>query len=136
MLAAGGRARLAGVDVDADGDEEDGDEREVEDGVDEDGEAAGVHAAELRHPPAPRQRAQQPRRQQHEQHRRDDHRAPVRHLPSPLSDLFCLKTPNLERASGIFSGNSPGCVCAVRRRRGRSRINVCLSSFARRVGGV
>lgn len=82
---------LAGVDVDADGDEEDGDEGEVDDGVDEDGDAAGLEVAELHQPPAlPRDLEQQPRREQHEQHHRYHHRPPVRH---PL----CRATVSAER---------------------------------------
>ncbi|WOK97441.1 hypothetical protein Cni_G06149 [Canna indica] len=69
----------AGVDVDANGDEEDGDETEEDDGVDEYGDAAGLEVAELHHPVPPRQLKQQPRRQQHEQHHRYHHRPPVRH---------------------------------------------------------
>ncbi|RZS11111.1 hypothetical protein BHM03_00042416 [Ensete ventricosum] len=66
----------AGVDVDADGDEEDGEESEVEDGVDEDGEAARLHVAELHHPP--------PGRQLEQQHRHH-HRPPIRHGPFMLT---------------------------------------------------
>ncbi|RRT43099.1 hypothetical protein B296_00043106 [Ensete ventricosum] len=66
----------AGVDVDADGDEEDGEESEVEDGVDEDGEAARLHVAELHHPP--------PGRQLEQQHRHL-HRPPIRHGPFMLT---------------------------------------------------
>jgi hypothetical protein len=92
---------LAGVDVDPDGDEEDGDEREVEDGVDDDGDGAGVHAAELRHPAAPRQRAEQARGEHHEQRRRHDHGAPVRHRRPPARRLRFL-LPKSARLFGLL----------------------------------
>jgi hypothetical protein len=73
-----GRARLAGVEVEADGDHEDGAEGEEEEGVDEDGGDAGAHAVELGDAAvAPGDLAQQPRRQQHEQDQRDQHWTPI-----------------------------------------------------------
>lgn len=39
---------LAGVDVNADGNEEDGDEAEVDDGVNQNGGSTGLHVPKLR----------------------------------------------------------------------------------------
>ncbi|RRT82711.1 hypothetical protein B296_00004595 [Ensete ventricosum] len=101
---------LAGVDVDADGDEEDGDEGEVDDGVDEYGDAAGVEVGELHHPPAlPWYLEQQPRRQQHEQHHRYHHRPPIRHPRSCLSSSpHCVCREELEGLGGERKAQARG----------------------------
>ena len=70
----------AGVDVDANGDEEDGDKAEVDNGMDEDRDAACLHVPEIHHTVVSRQLEQQPWRQQHKQYNRYHHRPPVLHF--------------------------------------------------------
>lgn len=71
---------LAGVDVNADGNEEDGDEDEVDDCVDEYRNTTRLHTSELDDFGPPRKLKQQSGAQQHEQQQSHHHRPPICHL--------------------------------------------------------